>query len=66
MVASLKFSIDENGEVHVSVEGAEGKSCEGLTEPFEAALGVVAKREYKDSYYATSETEAIAEEGTGR
>ena len=44
MVAKLKFSIDENGEVHVSVEGAEGKSCEALTEPFESALGIVAQR----------------------
>jgi hypothetical protein len=57
MVAKLRFVIDENGEVQLSVEGATGGECEALSAPFEAALGTVAAREYKDSYYVAAESE---------
>ena len=65
MAERIRFSIDESGEVHVSVEGATGRSCEELTAPFEAALGVVAQREYKDSYFTEADTTAEATTETG-
>jgi len=52
MVKKITFKIDVNGEVSLGVEGAQGNECERLTEPFEALLGGVEKRDYKDSYYA--------------
>lgn len=64
MVAKVKFVIDEDGEVRVSVEGVSGNECEKLSAPFEAALGTVAAREYKDSYYAENATEQTQEGGT--
>lgn len=62
MVAKLRFFIDEDGEVQVSVEGASGQACEKLSAPFEEALGTVAAREYKDSYFA-DETTTQSQEG---
>ena len=61
MVAKMRFVIDENGEVQVSVEGATGKDCERMTAPFEEVLGAVAARDYKDSYYAAVEAEQTQE-----
>ena len=54
-MVALVFQISESGEVTVSVEGAQGSSCEKLTEPFEKALGVTASRIYKDSYFTVPE-----------
>lgn len=58
MVGRIRFHIDADGEVQVSVEGVTGTKCEALTEPFEKALGTVAQREHKDSYYQTEEAQA--------
>lgn len=63
MVAKLRFFIGEDGEVRVSVEGASGQQCEQLSAPFEEALGTVAAREYKDSYYANESSADVAQEG---
>lgn len=51
MVGKIHFFIDEQGEVQVSVEGAQGKQCETMTAPFEEVLGDVSKRTLKDSYF---------------
>jgi len=53
MVKKIKFQINEEGEVSVSVEGAVGNECEQMTAPFEAALGTLSQKTYKDSYYQT-------------
>ena len=52
MVKRIKFFIDAKGEVSLTVEGVQGKECEGLTEPFESFLGKVTQREFKETYYA--------------
>jgi hypothetical protein len=57
MVKKLKFTIDANGEVQLDVQGAVGAECDKLTEPFEAQLGIVARKERKDSYYESQENE---------
>lgn len=51
MVKKMKFVINDEGEVTISVEGAQGAECEKMSAPFEAALGKVEKKEYKDSYF---------------
>lgn len=56
MVSKVRFTIDESGEVQISVEGAQGKSCEAMTAPFESQLGIVRERTYKDSYFTTTES----------
>jgi hypothetical protein len=52
MVEQIRFEINANGEVSVNVECATGSQCENMTRPFEENLGAVAKKEYKDSYFA--------------
>lgn len=55
MVKKISFKISADGEVNLSVDGAQGASCEDMTRPFEEVIGKVSAREYKDSYYATTE-----------
>ncbi len=63
MVKKIKFQINEEGEVSVSVEGAVGQECEAMTAPFEAALGTIAQKTYKDSFYQTAqETQSVGSE----
>lgn len=57
MVTQVTFTIDPQGEVQVSVQGASGKHCEDLTKPFENVLGRVESRTYKDEYFAQDHTE---------
>jgi hypothetical protein len=57
MVKRMTFSIDESGEVTINVEGAEGSECEKMTGPFEDALGKVAVRKHKDSYFSETASE---------
>lgn len=57
MVKKIRFTIDETGEVALSVEGAQGSSCEEFTAPFESLLGQVAERKYKDSYFQSNEAQ---------
>ena len=51
MVKTIKFKIDAEGNVELDVEGAQGKECEAMTEPFEKALGFTQSTAFKDSYY---------------
>ncbi|MCB0418815.1 MAG: DUF2997 domain-containing protein [Bdellovibrionaceae bacterium] len=61
MVKKITFKIDKAGEVQVEVDGFSGASCEEFTEPFEAAIGAVLKKEYKDAYYAENNEEKSIE-----
>ena len=57
MVKKLKFTISPDGEVQLDVQGAVGAECDTLTEPFENKLGTVARKDRKDTYYASTENE---------
>lgn len=57
MKRKIKISIDKNGEIQMEVLGAVGSNCEEFTAPFEAALGMVSKKELKSSYYNSAESE---------
>jgi len=60
MAKKIKFHISSDGEVKLDVEGAVGNECEAMTKPFEEALGIVADRKHKDSYYSqTTETTSV-------
>lgn len=61
MVKTIRFTVSPEGQIAVNVEGATGAECERMTRDFEAALGTVVQREYKDSYYAT-DVETLSEE----
>lgn len=63
MVKKITFHIGSDGEVTLSVDGVQGSSCEALSAPFEASLGKVAQRDYKDSFY--QEADAQNELGQG-
>ncbi len=52
----VKFTIDPTGEVSMDVLGTVGAECDSLTNPFEAVLGTVGRKERKDSFYATEES----------
>lgn len=65
MVEKIRFQISPEGEVSVNVECAVGKKCETLTRPFEEKIGIVTQKEYKDEFYAETETTQMNEvEGT--
>jgi hypothetical protein len=55
----MRFTIDAQGEVQVDVEGAVGAECDSLTSPFEERLGIVARKDRKDSYFQTEESTQI-------
>lgn len=57
MVKKIRFTIDALGEVKLDVEGAVGAECDRLTESFEKSLGLVGKKERKDSYFVTEQNE---------
>ena len=57
MVKKIKFTVDNDGQVSISVEGAVGSECDAMTAPFEEALGTISKKERKDAYYLTQQEE---------
>lgn len=64
MVKQITFQIDASGEVSVQVTGAKGKECDGMTEDFEALLGEVTKKKYKDEFYeSVGETNEVESRG---
>ena len=65
MVKKIKFQISPTGEVNLSVEGAVGAECEALSRPFEQELGIVAKKEYKDSFYQEAVSTESVTQGEG-
>ena len=65
MVKKMKFTISPDGEISISVEGAVGKECETMTAPFEALLGDVSKKTYKNEYYQQNENTVQTEVGQG-
>ncbi len=47
----VKVTIDEDGNVKVTVFGAKGKACLDITEKIEALLGGEVEREFTSEYY---------------
>ena len=47
MPEEIRFVISTNGEVVIKVDGFAGKTCLEATRPYEDALGIVNKRNYK-------------------
>jgi hypothetical protein len=50
-MADIIFTIDPDGNITITVEGAKGKDCTALTAELEEALGVVLDREFTTEYY---------------
>ena len=51
----VKVSIDEHGNVKVTVFGAQGPACLAITEKLEALLGGQVEREFTSEYYNAEE-----------
>jgi hypothetical protein len=51
VATDIIFTIDNAGNITITVEGAKGRDCTKLTQELEAALGVVIDREYTSEYY---------------
>ncbi len=51
----VKVTIDEDGNVKVTVFGAKGNECLKITEKLEALLGGNVQREFTSEYYAQRE-----------
>ena len=47
----MEITIDNEGRVQVTVNGAHGPDCLALTKNLEEAVGVVERREYTAEYY---------------
>ena len=63
-IEKIKFNISSDGEVMLNVEGVVGKKCNDLSYPFEQRLGIVSKKELKDSFFV--ENEMDQESGIGQ
>lgn len=51
----LSFEVNEEGDIVLDVQGAEGKSCTDLTQDIEKLLGKVEDRKYKPEYGSREE-----------
>ncbi len=51
----VKVTIDEQGNVKVTVFGAQGPTCLAITEKLEALLGGQVEREFTSEYYNAQE-----------
>lgn len=51
----VKVSIDEEGNVKVTVFGVKGPGCLAITEKLEALLGGGVEREFTSEYYSQAE-----------
>ncbi|GAB4260146.1 MAG: hypothetical protein Kow0092_08820 [Deferrisomatales bacterium] len=58
----VKVTIDEEGNVKVTVFGAKGPRCLEITEKLEALLGGAVEREFTSEYY--QEEEAVQQKDT--
>jgi hypothetical protein len=47
----MEITIDNEGRIHVKVNGAHGADCLALTKNLEDATGVVEERVYSPAYY---------------
>jgi len=56
-VEEIKVTIDEEGNVKITVFGANGPSCLKLTEEMERLLGGQVEREFTSEYYLQEEKE---------
>ena len=53
--SNISFTIDKNGGITITVDGAPGTSCTDLTKELEEALGVVIDRQFTQEYYEEAE-----------
>jgi hypothetical protein len=53
----LDITINEDGSVDISVNGAKGKDCLDLTKFLEDELGVVSQRTHTSEYYQEEVTQ---------
>ena len=51
----VKVSIDEHGNVKVTVFGSQGPACLAITDRLEALLGGQVEREFTSEYYQNAE-----------
>lgn len=51
VATDIIFTIDNDGNITLTVEGAKGRDCTKITQDLEEALGVVIDREYTSEYY---------------
>ncbi len=57
----IDFTIDDEGNVSITVKGAPGGECEKITREIEEALGIVTERSRTSEYYIeTEQTEKIS------
>ncbi len=52
---TLRFKIDQDGNVEESVQGVEGTDCETVTKPIEEALGNVVAQTHTANYFTSEE-----------
>lgn len=53
MAKEIEFTIDEDGNVEIDLQGFEGKGCEKLSEQLAKALGNTTFRRKKKEFYKT-------------
>lgn len=61
----IHFTIDENGEIHLTVQGVQGEACDLLTRELELALGDVTHKTHTADYWQQANTSQTIGEGEG-
>lgn len=62
----LEITISTDGNVSVTVTGANGEDCLSMTREIEARLGELTERNHKSEFYASPEEIPIRESSRAR
>ncbi len=54
------FTIDDSGNITITVEGVKGKDCTALTKELEEAFGIVVDKQFTAEYYQQAESGRVS------
>jgi Protein of unknown function (DUF2997) len=54
------FTIDNDGNITITVENVKGKGCTALTKELEESFGIVVDRQFTQEYYQQAETGRVS------
>ena len=56
----IMFTIDEAGNITITVENVKGKDCTSITKELEEAFGIVVDRQFTSEYYQQAESGRVS------
>lgn len=56
----ILFTIDDSGNITITVEGVKGKDCTEITKELEEAFGIVVDQQFTSEYYQQAESGRVS------